>query len=185
MVKIKEVKHSDSEISSEQPSNSDSKLDDEEMEESFEDEMNPFEDLAEEGEEDMDDYDEEGEFEEEFVEDGESGEYDMEEMGDDELEALDQTEKDKRVKAILSQLKKIDDSEMPKIQDDNSESSDPTENGEEGGEDELSDVSADSEARIDAANAMLDDLQNAQKEEEKFEEDKLSKFGQRGINNKE
>jgi hypothetical protein len=52
----------------------------------------------------MDDYDEEGEFEEEFVEDGESIEYDMEEMGEDELEALDQGEKDKRIKGLLSKL---------------------------------------------------------------------------------
>lgn len=94
MVKVKELKHSDSEISSESPSA------DEEMEESFENEMNPFEDMAEDGEEE--DYDEEGEFEEEFIEDGESLEYDMEEMGEDELEALDQKEKDKRVKGILS-----------------------------------------------------------------------------------
>jgi len=56
------------------------------MEESFEDEMNPFEDMAEDGEEEDD---EEGEFEEEFIEDGESLEYDMEEMGEDELENLD------------------------------------------------------------------------------------------------
>jgi len=76
----------------------------------MEDEQNMFDDEAEEGEADMDDYDEEGEFEEEFVEDGqESLEYDMEEMGEDELEALSQGDKDKRIKGLLSQLKKMDD----------------------------------------------------------------------------
>jgi len=78
----------------------------------MEDEQNMFDDEAEEGEADMDDYDEEGEgeFEEEFVEDGqESLEYDMEEMGEDELENLDQGEKDKRIKGLLSKLSKMDD----------------------------------------------------------------------------
>jgi len=44
-----------------------------------------------------------------------------------------------------------------------------------------SDVSEDSEARIDAANAMLDDLEQKNKEEnsddEDMEESKLKKFG--------
>ena len=76
------------------------------MEESLEEEMlNPFEDMAEDGEEEYDDEEGEDQFEEEFVEDGndeESLEYDMEEMGEDELENLDQGEKDKRVKGILA-----------------------------------------------------------------------------------
>jgi len=105
----------------------------------------------------------------------------MEEMGEDELDNLDQADKDKRVKGILSQLKKMDD-EIPKpekaINEDRSSDSDATENeegDEEEGEDDLSDVSVDSEAKIDAANAMLNELEkkNREDEGEDFEESKL------------
>ena len=178
MVKVKEVKHSDSEISSESPSHSE----DEEMEESMEEEMNMFDDEAEEGE--LEDYDEEGEgeFEEEFVEDGqESLEYDMEEMGEDELEALDQGEKDKRIKGLLSKLQKMDDAGAGPAVEQDDESSDSS--ADIIPKDDYSDaeVSVDSETKIDAANALLDDLEKKNKEENSDDEDfatsKLKKFG--------
>lgn len=51
-------------------------------------------------------------------------------------------------------------------------------------------MSEDSDAKIDAANAMLDELENKKREgqesdDEDMEKSKLEKFGQREINNKE
>jgi hypothetical protein len=72
MVKVREVKHSDSDVSDgdDQPqqegsgSSYDSQMDDESMEDELLERLNPFEDMAEEGEAEMDDYDgEDGESE--------------------------------------------------------------------------------------------------------------------------
>jgi len=79
MVKVKEVKHSDEELSSdgvgeEEYGEEEEMYGDESGEMEF---HNPWEDMAEEGEVEMDDYDEEEEGELDMEEDGEMEEHDM------------------------------------------------------------------------------------------------------------
>jgi len=134
MVKVKVVEHSEDDISSEQESGS----------ESAEAEMlNPFEDMAEDGEEE---YDEEGE---------DLDDYDMEEMGEEELDAIAPGERDKRVNSILKELKKLEGNEEEgaeesQKEDDDVEEETKVEVDEEVGEDDKSNASLDTLERYNA-----------------------------------
>ena len=167
MVKVKEVKHSDEDVSSE--SEQVSKLEDEDLEEDmYGDEsgedmefISPWEDMAEEGEVEMDDYGEEGE-EEYGDEEGEFEEHDMDAI----------INSNKEMKNVLKELKNFD--EAPQGEEDSLVSDEGAQNEQE--DDEEGEVEIDGD---------LSDADLQKMSPEQFKKLKLEKFGQRGINNED